>query len=68
MHYEYKMLPLHDDEFDNSCERLTAKLNQISKSGWEFVSILSQNKLGSSLHNIFGITQKQFLMFKRPLS
>lgn len=67
MYYEYKTLPLQGDELDNSCEGLIAKLNEIGKSGWELISILSQNGLGSSPHNIFGITQKQFLVLKRPV-
>lgn len=68
MYYEYKTLPLHGDELDNSCEGLIDKLNEIGKSGWELISILSQNGLGSSPHNIFGITQRQFLVLKRPVA
>lgn len=68
MYYEYKTLPLYGDELDNSCEGLIDKLNEIGKSGWELISILSQNGLGSSPHNIFGITQRQFLVLKRPVA
>lgn len=68
MYYEYKALPLHGNELENTCKGLTAVLNEMNKSGWEFVSILSHNGLGSSSLNIFGITQKQLLIFKRPLS
>lgn len=68
MQFEYKTLPLHGGELDNSGERLTAKLNEIGKSGWELVCVLSQNGLGSSQYNVFGITQKQFLVLKRPIA
>ncbi len=68
MYYEYKTLALHGDELDNSCEKLTKKLNEVGKKGWELVSVLSQNGLGSSQYNILGITQKQFLVFKRQVT
>lgn len=68
MQFEYKTLLLHGGELDDSGEGLTAKLNEIGKSGWELVSVLSQNGLGSSLYNVFGITQKQFLVLKRPIA
>lgn len=66
MSYEYKILPLYGSGLEDSCERLTAKLNEIGKGDWELVTILSQNRLGSSPYNIFGITQRQFFVFKRP--
>lgn len=68
MQFEYKTLPLHGGELDDSGEGLTAKLNEIGKSGWELVSVLSHNGLGSSPYNVFGITQKQFLVLKRPVA
>lgn len=67
MQYEYKTLSVTNDEASNLCEGLTAKLNQVGKQGWELVSIISQNSLGSSSYNIFGITQKQFLILKRAI-
>lgn len=67
MQFEYKTLPLHGGELDNSGDGLTVKLNEIGKSGWELVSVLTQNGLGSSPHNVFGITQKQFLVLKRAI-
>lgn len=67
MQYEYKTLSVTNDEASNLCEGLTAKLNQVGKQGWELVSIISQNGLGSSAYNIFGITQKQFLILKRAI-
>lgn len=67
MQYEYKTLPVTNDETCNLCDGLTAKLNQVGKQGWELVSIISQNGLGSSSYNIFGITQKQFLVLKRAI-
>ena len=68
MQYEYKTLSVTNDEASNLCEGLTAKLNQVGKQGWELVSIISQNGLGSSSYNIFGITQKQFLVLKRAIA
>lgn len=67
MQYEYKTLPISNDEISNLCEGLMAKLNQVGKQGWELISIISQNGLGSSSYNIFGITQKQFLVLKRAI-
>lgn len=68
MQYEYKTLPVTSDEIYPMGEGLTKKLNQIGKQGWELVSILSQNGVGSSSYNIFGITQKQFLLLKRAIT
>lgn len=67
MQYEYKTLPVTNDETGNLCKALTAKLSQAGKQGWELVSILSQNSLGSSPYSILGITQKQFLILKRVI-
>lgn len=68
MQYEYKILPVTNDETSNLCESLMAKLDQVGKQEWELVSIISQNGLGSSSYNIFGITQKQFLVLKRAIA
>lgn len=68
MQYEYKTLSVTNDEVSNLCEGLTAKLNQVGKSGWELASVISQSGLGSSSYNIFGITQKQFLVLKRTIA
>lgn len=68
MQYEYKSVPVSNNETNNSCDALTAKLNQMGKHGWELVSIFSQNSLGSSSYNIFGFTQKQFLVLKREIA
>lgn len=67
MQYEYKTLPVTNDATSNLYVGLTVKLNQIGKQGWELVSIFSQNSLGISSYNIFGITQKQFLVLKRAI-
>lgn len=67
MQYEYKTLPISNDEIGSSCDGLAGKLNQMGKYGWELVSIISQNGLGSSSYNILGITQKQFLVLKRSI-
>lgn len=68
MQYEYKTLPVMNDESSNLCEVLTDKLNQVGKQGWEFVSVISQNSFGSSSYNIFGIIPKQFLVLKREIA
>lgn len=68
MQYEYKILPVTNDEVSKFCEGLTDKLNQVGKERWELVSIISKNSLGSSSYNIFGITQKQFLVLKREIA
>jgi hypothetical protein len=65
--YEYKILSIGNDEFGNKCERLTFKLNELGKTGWEFVSIISQQGLGTSSYNLLGITQRQWLVLKRSL-
>lgn len=65
MQYEYKTLVVKHDEVSGLCQGLTAKLNQAGKQEWELVSIVSQNGLGSAPYNMFGITQKQLLVFKR---
>lgn len=68
MQYEYKTIPVTNDETSNLCEGLTGKLNRVGKQGWELVSVISQNRLGSSSYNILGITQKQFLVLKRAIA
>lgn len=46
-------------------QEVTVKLNEFGSNGWELVSILSQHSLGSSPHNLLGITQKRFLVLKK---
>lgn len=65
MQYEYKKVAITNDEIGDG---LTAKLNKMGMQGWELISILSKNGLGSSSYNILGITQKQFLIMKRMIS
>lgn len=65
MQYEYKTVAITNDEIGDG---LTAKLNKMGMQGWELISILSKNSLGSSSYNILGITQKQFLIMKRMIS
>lgn len=67
MQYEYKISPVTNDGTSNLCGSLTVKLNQAGKQGWELVSIISQNSLGSSSYNILGMLQKHFLVLKRPV-
>lgn len=65
MQYEYKTVTITNDEIGDG---LTIKLNKMGMQGWELISILSKNGLGSSSYNILGITQKQFLIMKRMIS
>lgn len=65
MQYEYKTVAITNDEIGDG---LTVKLNKMGIQGWELISILSKNGLGSSSYNILGITQKQFLIMKRMIS
>lgn len=65
MQYEYKIVAITNDEIGDG---LTTKLNKMGMQGWELISILSKNGLGSSSYNILGITQKQFLIMKRMIS
>lgn len=65
MQYEYKTVTITNDEIGDG---LTTKLNKMGMQGWELISILSKNGLGSSSYNILGITQKQFLIMKRMIS
>lgn len=65
MQYEYKTVTITNDEIGDG---LTTKLNKMGMQGWELISILTKNGLGSSSYNILGITQKQFLIMKRMIS
>lgn len=64
MQYEYKTIAITNDEIGDG---LTARLNQMGMQGWELISILSKNGLGSTSYNILGITQKQFMIMKRAI-
>lgn len=68
MQYEYKTMSIGSNEIDNSCQGLMGRLNEAGKSGWELVSILSHQSIGSSPYNLLGMRQKQFLVLKRPLT
>lgn len=65
--YEYMTTLLSGKDIDDSDDRLAAKLNKHGKSGWELVSAISQPHLGSSQYNLFGVSQKNILIFKRKL-
>lgn len=67
MQYEYKTIAITNDEIGISCDGLTTRLNQMGIQGWELISILSKNGLGTTSYNILGITQKQFLILKRAI-
>jgi hypothetical protein len=44
---------------------ITAKLNKYGKEGWELTSSIAQPRLGNSQYNLFGVSLKNILIFKR---
>ncbi len=56
--WEYKAIHLDDDEL--APDKLTERLNELGKSGWELVSVMQR-----SAH---GYTRGGTFLMKRPLS
>ena len=66
MQYHYKIINVSMDEFGNR-NYLEDKLNELSQKGWELVTAVNQQGIGSTPYNILGIMSKCDFIFKKPV-
>jgi len=54
------------DKLENE-NYLADKLNELSQKGWELVSAVNQQRLGSTPYNILGVVNRCIFIFKKPV-
>jgi hypothetical protein len=62
--FEYMTVDVNGSDIGEHTN-LSAALNKHGKNGWELVSSITQPHLGSSQFNLFGVSLKNILIFKK---